>query len=443
MILPPADRRKRILALAMPIVGGMISQNVLNLVDTAMVGSLGDTALAAVGFGGFVNFLLVAAFNGLGTGVQTMAARRVGEGRRSETALPLNGGLLVGVAVSIPWSIIMIVLLPSIFPHLVSDPSVVALAVPYVQIRLCAHAPFAMNGCFRGHWNATDRSALYMRTLMVTHSVNIVLNWLLIFGHLGFPELGTNGAAIASAIATGVGTLVYFRLGFRHSRPEGFLSGLPGRETLATMLRLAVPSSLQQVFFSASMTAFFWIVGLLGTRELAASNVVLNLFLVGLLPGFAFGIASLSLVGQALGRGDARDARRWAWDVVRTATVVVGAVAIVGAVFPRLLLGFFIHDPDTLELAVWPLRMAALGLGLDASSSVLMQSLIGAGATRTAMVVSASVQWLLVLPCAYFVGPVLGLGLTAVWAAQVGARVVQAVIYAALWRGGRWASIRV
>ena len=98
------ERRRTwtILALALPIIGGMVSQNVLNLVDTAMVGTLGPSALAAVGMGSFANFMAMAFIMGLSAGVQAIAARRLGEGRASETASPLNAGLLIAFVVANP-----------------------------------------------------------------------------------------------------------------------------------------------------------------------------------------------------------------------------------------------------------------------------------------------------------------------------------------------------
>jgi putative MATE family efflux protein len=180
----------------------MLSQNVLNLVDTAMVGTLGDAALAGVGLGGFANFLFSAFILGISAGVQAMAARRVGEGRLSETAIPLNGGLLIALVIAVPWSALLITLAWEYFPVLTNDAAVVEQGVPYLRARLFAMFAMGMNFAFRGYWNAVDKSILYMRTLISMHVVNIFLNWVLIFGNLGAPELGAQGAGVASAIAT-------------------------------------------------------------------------------------------------------------------------------------------------------------------------------------------------------------------------------------------------
>jgi Na+-driven multidrug efflux pump len=171
--------------------------------------------------------------------------------------------------------------------------------------------------------------------------------------------------------------------------------------------------------------------------------VLTHLMLVGLLPGIGFGLAAASLVGQALGCKDAPDAQRWGLHVMRIALVTVACVMLPAVIVPRVFLGLFIHDPATLALAVTPLRVMAVTLPLDACGMVLMHALNGAGDTRRTMAVSIAMQWVLLLPVAYAIGPVLGAGLTAVWGAQVVYRLIQGAIFARMWLGGRWAGIEV
>jgi len=439
----PLARRRRILGLALPIIGGMLSQNALNLVDTAMVGSLGDAALAGVGLGGFANFLLSSFILGLSTGVQAMAARRVGEGRLDETAIPLNGGLLLAVLVAVPWSASLIALAPHYFPLLTGDAAVVEQGVPYLQARLFAMFAMGMNFAFRGYWNAVDKSMLYMRTLISMHVVNIFLNWVLIFGHLGAPALGATGAGVASAIATVFGAASYSVLGRSYAGDAGFLHELPKRETLTTIIRLAAPAGLQQFFFSAGMTMFLALVARMGTSELAATKVIIDLILVGILPGLGFGLAAASLAGQALGRGDPHEAKRWGWDVTKIAILVVGLLSIPAVLVPEWILSGFIHEPSTLALAKTPLRLVAASLFVDAVGMVLMNALMGAGDIKRVMFIATAFQWLFFLPLVYLVGPVWGLGLVVVFAMQVIYRSFQSLTFALMWKRGRWQSIQL
>ena len=419
----------------------MLSQNVLNLVDTAMVGTLGDSALAGVGLGGFLNFLLSAFILGLSAGVQAMAARRVGEGRRDETAIPLNGGLLLALIFAVPWSAFLIALAPEYFPWVASDPAVVEQGVPYLRARLFAMFAMGMNFAFRGYWNAVDKSILYMRTLISMHVINIFLNWVLIFGNLGAPELGAMGAGVASAIATVFGAASYFVLGRSYARDAGFLHGLPSRATIATIVRLAAPAGLQQFFFAGGMTVFLALVARMGTSELAATKVIIDLILVGILPGLGFGLAAASLAGQALGRGEPEDAKQWGWDVTKIAILVVGALSIPAVLVPEWILSGFIHEPSTLAIAKNPLRLVAAFLFLDAVGMVMMNALMGVGDVKRVMFIATGFQWLIFLPIVYLVGPVMSLGLVVVFAAQVTYRAFQSLTFALMWRGGRWQSI--
>ena len=436
-------RRRRILSLALPIIGGMVSQNVLNLVDTAMVGTLGDAALAGVGLGSFANFMCIAFIIGMSTGVQAMSARRLGEGRDDEVAVPLNGGLLLVALMAVPATIALIYLAPYAFPLLEDDPEVVRLGTSYLQFRLIAMIGVGMNYAFRGYWNAIDRSRLYLQTLLIMHVSNIVLNYLLIFGHLGFPELGVTGAALGTTISTFIGLAWYMSLGLRFARGAGFMRALPRGETLSTMIRLAVPAGLQQFFFATGMVVFLRLVGMVGTKELAATTVLINLLLVVILPGMGFGLAAATLVGQALGRGDPQDAKQWGWDVCKLASMVLLVLALPAIITPRLILAPFIHDPATLALGEQPLRVIGSLLPFEAVALVMMNALFGAGAARTVMIASITMQWAIQLPLVWLVGPTLGWGLFAVWLANEGGRVLLSGVLAGVWHRGRWAQIKV
>ena len=438
-----ANRAKTIMTLALPIIGGMVSQNILNLIDTAMVGHLGDNALAAVGIGGFATFMATAFITGLSSGVQAMAARRLGEGQTDKTAIPLNGGVLLAIAMALPLTGLLFFATPSLFPYLMSEPAVIAVGVPYVQVRMLGIAATGVNFVFRGYWNGVNLSKLYMRTLVLMHITNIILNYILIFGKFGAPELGATGAAIGTTASLYVGSAYYISMGFVHAREGGFFSGLPDKQTILTMLRLSIPTSLQNFFFAAGMTTFFWIVGKLGTSELAASQVLVNLLLVALLPGIGFGLAAASLVGQALGRRDKSDAKQWGWDVMQLATVVVALLALPSFIFPDFFLGWFLHNPETLEIARLPMRMIAAGIALDVAGLVLMNALLGAGDARRVMVVSILMQWAVNLPLAYLLGVHLGYGLIAVWLVQLTYRAIQSGIFILLWKQGTWADIEV
>jgi putative MATE family efflux protein len=421
----------------------MVSQNLLNLVDTAMVGFLGDPALAAVGLGGFVVFMCQALILGISTGVQSSAARRKGEGRVDRAAAVLNTALLLVLVIAPIFSLVLIQLAEPAYPFLNSDPEVIERGVPYIEWRLGAIVFVGMNFAFRGFWNALDLSKLYMNTLIIMHACNIVLNYVLIFGHFGSPAYGVTGAGMASAISVAIGTAIYFYLGFRHIEKGAFLRRLTNAQETASLIRISLPAGVQQLFFAAGLVAMFWIIGRIGTPELAAANVLITVLLFAILPGLALGIACTTLVGQALGARDVDDAYRWTWDVAKVTIILLTVLGLPMWLVPDLVSSIFIHEPSTRELARWPMRVMGLTMPIEAVTFAFMHGLLGAGDAKRVMMVSIGTQWLIFLPLAYLVGPFLGFGLLGVWLLQGGSRALQAFLYTRMWRGRKWQHIEV
>ena len=438
-----SSRLNRIMILALPIIGGMASQNLLNIVDTAMVGYLGDPALAAVGLGGFVVFMCSALILGVSTGVQSLAARKKGEGRVDRAAKILNSALLTVLLAAPLLSIVLIYSVDSFFPYLNEDPDVIREGVPYLQIRLAAIVFVGMNFAFRGYWNALDLSRLYMMTLIIMHACNIVLNYVLIFGHFGAPAMGVAGAGLASAMSLAVGTATYFYLGFRHARGDGFLRGLATRDEVRSLVKVSLPAGTQQLFFAAGFVALFWIIGKIGTPELAAANVLITVTLFAILPGLGLGIACTTLVGQALGAKDPEDAYRWGWDVAKVTVVLLTVLGLPMWLVPDLISSIFIHDEATRELARWPMRLVGLSMPLEALGFAFMHGMLGAGDAKRVMLVSIGVQWFLLLPLAWLFGSHLGYGLLAVWILQSVSRALQAGLFLTMWQGRKWQAIRL
>jgi multidrug resistance protein, MATE family len=433
-------RYRQALLLSLPLLAAMFSQNVMNLVDTAMVGTLGDPALAAVGLGGFATFMCQALILGVGIAVQAMAARR--RGARQPAAEPLNAGLMACLVAGPLLSLPLFFLVPHFYPFLNSDPEVIVEGVPYLELRVLAITFMGMNWAFRGYWNAVHMARMYLLTLVTMHALNILLNYMFIFGRLGAPELGVTGAGLGTALATVAGTLIHFLLGLRHARAEGFLAARVPSAVMQRLIRLSIPSGIQQLSFSTSFVVLFWIIGQIGTREVAAASVLINVMLVVVLPAMALGLTTASLVGQALGARAVREAHRWGWDVVRLALVMLAILAMPLWMAPDLILGIFIHDPLTLDAARLPMRLVGLFMIIEAFGMILMHALLGAGDARRTMLVAVSLQWGLFLPIAWLVGPLLGGGLLGIWLVQGGYRLLQAGIFLSMWQGLRWTRAR-
>lgn len=422
----------------------MGSSALLSLVDTAMVGWLGNAELAAVGLGSFASWIYLGFFQGLTIAVQALVSRRVGQGRIDESGASLNAALLLLVVVAPTSAAILWMATPTLFALLNDDPAVLAAGVPYLRWVIAQSLFIGAIYAFNGFWNGIGRSRMYIAPLIIMHVTNAVLAYGLIFGRLGLPEMGTEGAGLATALASVVGCALYFVLAHRHARPLGFMHARPTRDEFGAVLRLAIPGGLQQLFDTLALTLMYRIVGSIGTIELAAYAVLINLVgLVGL-PAFALGSAGAALVGQALGRGNVDDASRWAWDVLRVGAIGLAMIGVPFWLVPDLLLSIWLHEPAAVDVARTPMRILGAMIVINGAGYMLAAMLNGAGDVRRVTWVNLITQWFWLLPGAYLFGPVLGGGLLGVWCMhQFGFRALQSVIYVLIWRTRRWAHIQL
>jgi multidrug resistance protein, MATE family len=408
------------------------------------VGTLGNAALGAVGLSSFAAFIFLGLFFGFSIAVQALVSRRAGKGKTHECARPLHAALIV-IGLSAPiLSGVLYGLVPYLFPLINDDPEVVRIGVAYIRW-LILQAVFAgFIAASTGFWNGIGESRIYIPSMVAMHAANVLFNYMFIFGRLGAPEMGAEGAGLATFLAHIVGAALYFRLGVRYGGPYGFLQQRPARDDVRRVLRLAVPAGLQQVLDVAALTTTYAIVGRVGTAELASYAVLINFINVVGLPAWGLGTAGATLVGQALGRKDVADANRWAWDTVKIGMLTM---AVLGAPFwlmPEVLLSIWIHDPATLAIAVWPTRILGLMIVVNGVGYMLATLLNGAGDVKKVTWVNLVTQWLILVPGAWLAGPVLGFGLLGIWLVhQFLFRLGHVFIFAWFWRRGGWSRILI
>jgi len=427
------SRHQAILSLSLPIIAGMLSQNVVNVVDTAMVGRVGTTALASVGLGSFLNFFFAAFVMGIAVGVQTLCARWRGAGRE-DYAVPLNGGLTLALAIGAPlylifsWSTDWFMALAS------DDPEVARGGAGYLQARLIGLVAIGVNFAFRSYWSAVERASLYFITIITMHVTNITLNWLLIFGNLGFPELGVVGAGLGTGLSMWVGVIIHLGLALRFARPYGFLARLPSRADWRTLLSMALPSGVERTLFALGMTIFMSLIGRISAEALAASNVILNLFLVAILPAMGFGIASATFVSRSIGAGAPSEALAWQRAVAHWALGALTLIALPFGFASAWIAGSFTTDVGTAQMISETLWLMALILPMEASHMVIYQSLLGLGDNRFVMGITLTAQWLVSLPLVYLIAVTWGWGVWWAWALHFMIRGGQCLSYHIRWR---------
>jgi Na+-driven multidrug efflux pump len=273
------------------------------------------------------------------------------------------------------------------------------------------------------------------------HIANVVFSYILIFGipALSIPAFGAVGSGMGTCFALFLGTIIYLILTLKKAGHHGFSLHIPSKTIMISLSKLALPNSLQQGFFSLGVSVLFMIIGLVGSDEQAIGHILINLALLLILPCVGLGIASTSLVSHALGANNQEDAYHWGWEVVRLAIFLMRLLGLPISLFADTILRMFTHDEHLIALCTRPLQITGISIIFEVTALVLIQALLGAGAGKKVLAINFLMQWCLLLPLAYLIGPTLGYGLLGIWCIQSLQRICSSIVYASLWRKRSWA----
>lgn len=409
---------KSVLTLAYPVVVGMMARTVMGLVDVIMVGRLGVAQLAAVGLGFHFVILIVYSFSNFNVGVQALASRRYGERNFLQCGDVVQRTVLFIWTIGLAGSIAGFFYGPVIFSWFTDDPEVYRYGSTYVSIRLLEMFAVAIMGVHRGFFDGIGKTTVYMKTMLIMNGLNIALNYMLIFGKFGIPQLGVTGAALGSMISSYVGAAVIFWFAFRPEIRDKFKLYTNMRVDLklvGKLYRLSVPVMFQTFMLFAGFLTFLKITGMISTVSLAASNACMNIISVSFMPGFGIGIAAATFVGQNLGAGKPDMAEKMAVEAIKFGVVFMGALGVLFLAVPGLILRMFTPDQAIIDDGIMPLRIVGVVQFIDAVGLILANILRGAGMTTYVMVVDILVIWALFVPAAYLFGITLNYGNSGAW----------------------------
>jgi MATE family multidrug resistance protein len=423
-----------VIGLAWPMTISLLSYTAMSVVDTLYVGRLGTSALAAVGLTTSVLFTALALPHGLVGGLRVATAQRTGAG---EHRLARRLGW-AGLSLALGCGLVLLAAQPvflELVAHLSDDPEVVSLGRSYLHIQLLGAPIFLLSIAASAWFQGRGDTRTPMVAALTSNVLNVALDPLFIFGLGPIPELGVQGAALATVIGRFVG--VSFLLWRLVPRLDG-ASRLPTRSDLSRVWTLGSPLGIRNLLDTGSYVLFSAMLVSVGSIDMAAHVVVVRLLSVSFLPGHAIGEAASVLVGQAVGAGRSEDA----WAAFRHAcSLAVGVMGLAGIAFlavPELLVSVFQPEAEVALRAVAIVRLFAFVQMVDAVAMVGLGTLKGAGDSRFTMVAGIATTWLVQLPVAYVLAVPLGFG---VWGAWVG-NALEVMVVAALvgWRvrSGAW-----
>ena len=431
---------RAIILLAIPMVMEMVMESVFAVVDVFWVAHLGPNAVATVGLTESMLALVYTAAMGLSIGVMAMVSRRIGEKNPAAAAEAAVQGIALGLMVAAVTGTLGAIFAPRLLAIMGASPEVIAIGSGYTRVMLGGNAVilllFLINATFRGAGDA----AIAMRVLWLANWINILLGPCLIFGLGPFPELGVQGAAIATTIGRGTGVVYQiYRLMRRDGRIVIHRDQLQLRPAvMRTLLRLSGTGTFQVLVGTASWIGLVRIISTFGAQAVAGYTIGVRIIIFALLPSWGLANAAATMVGQGLGAGKPERAERAVWIAGLYNMFFLGTVGLVFVLFAEPIVRLFTTDTAVAPVAASCLRIVSYGYVFYAWGMVLTQSFNGAGDTWTPTWLNLCCFWLWEIPLAYLLAVHLGFGPRGVFLAITTAFSTLAVVSAILFRRGRW-----
>ncbi len=442
---------RALLIIAAPLVLSTGSWSLQHFVDRMFLTWYSPEAVAASMPAGILNFTLVALFQGTAAYVNTFVAQYYGAGRPER----IGPAMWQGIYVALAGGIVIVALLPlseafiRSFGH---DPKVQEYELTYFRIlSLGAVAP-TLTHAVGSFLTGRGRTWPIMWATLLATGVNLVLDYAMIFGRWGFPEMGVAGAAIATVIAGLTGLLFQAVLVFNPAADRVYhtLRGWrPDLALLRRLLRYGLPSGVQFFIDMFGFSLFILLMGRLGTTSLAATNIAFNINTLAFMPMIGVGIAVSVLVGQALGKDRPDLAERSVYSAAHLTFLYMALLAALYVLVPGLFVAPFAARADAgnfseiRHIAVMALRFVAVYSLFDSLNLVFSSALKGAGDTRYIMfVIAGASAFVLVLP-AYVALVMLDANVFVGWAIASAYVVVMGLAFLARFLTGKWKAMRV
>lgn len=418
----------------------------VSMADMIMVGGLGPAAITSIGLSNSPVFFAMAAFSAISVGSTALVARHIGASEHKEANLMARQSFMLSVILSLLFTLLAFVAAPYVMGWMGADPEVKQIGASYIRISTStfgfAIISMIMNGVLRG---AGDTKTP-MRVNIVANLVNVVFNYLLITGKFGFPALGVNGAAAATALSRLVGGILVLRvlisgkLIVHISLRDRWQLDWPA---IKRMMNIGIPAMLEQLVMRGGQLLFARVVSALGTLAYAAHSIANNAESLSFMPGFGFAMAATTLIGQNLGAKSPERAEHSGYECVKIAAAIMGFVGIFFFLVPGAFVGLYTDDPDVIRMASSVLRLIAVSQPFLAASMVFAGALRGAGDTRWVLIITTIGIWCVRLALAYVLCITLDYGLMGAWLAMSADLMLRSVLVWLRYRTGLWKTLRV
>ena len=435
-----------IMALAWPTMLEQLMQTAVQYIDTAMVGSLGTQATAAVGATTTINWLLGSTLLALGVGFLSFVSQACGSGDREKPAKAASQAVLATLVVGTLFTVLTLSCSQWIPVWMQVDPAIRELTGQYFFILYLPMLPRAASLVFGTLLRSVGDTKTPMRIGVMVNIINVVLNFLLIYPtdtYWGITVpgagMGVIGAAIASAVAFAYGGIAITIALWKHPviSPKG-QSLKPDMSILKPCLKVALPNALQRFGTSLGYVAFAAMINSLGEISTAAHTIANTVESAFYIPGYGMQTAAATLAGNALGAKDEKKIR----DLGRMILVIEVSLMILsgGALFafaPQMM-DLFSDDKLVIALGISVLRMVAISEPFYGVSIIIEGMLLGMGKTMIPFVCGIAGMWGVRIVGTFLCTQLMGLGLVSAWACMIAHNLLLFCLFTTYYRSGRW-----
>lgn len=363
---------RNIWKISYPIILSLLAQNIITVVDTAFLGRVGEVELGASAIGGlFYHAIFMLGF-GFGTGAQILMARRNGEKNFTQIGKIFDHTLYIFVVFSVAIVVLTLWLSPKFLGYFISSEAIFRTSIHYLDYRIWGILFAFTNVAFRAYFVGITKTGLLGWSAGIMAIVNILLDYALIFGNWGFPEMGIQGAALASVIAEGVSVLFFVSATLPdRSNLKYHIFRLPpfDKEIIRQTWNISVFIMLQNFVSLSAWFLFFLVIEQTGERPLAISNIIRSLYLLLMIHVWSFSASVNSLVSNVIGEGN----DNWVLPIIRKVNKmsILISLAIIAVVvfFPEALLKIYTNDQSLIDEAI-PVFYVVMGVLIPLAVSI-------------------------------------------------------------------------
>lgn len=386
---------KEIWRVTYPIFLGLLAQNVINVTDTAFLGRVGEVALGAAAMGGLLYICVYTIAFGFSVGSQILIARRNGEGNYRAVGPIMWQGTAFSFGMAVCLLILMYFSAAPLIRLLITSDSIYGATYEFFTWRIWGFLFAFVNVMFRGLYIGITRTKVLTMNAVVMALVNVVLDYALVFGELGLPEMGIRGAALASVIAE-ASSLLFFLL-YTYYKVDLKKYGLNrfGQFDLSMVLRILRISCFTMVQYFLAMAiwfVFFMALERLGQRQLAVANIVRSVYVVLLIPVQALSTTANTLVSNLIGAGGSSGVVTLLHKISRMSFLIMVVCVGLCVAFPGSILSVYTNEEALLVESVSALYVVCGAMLIASLANVYFNGISGTGNTQAALVLEVFVQ---------------------------------------------------